>query len=274
MPDHAAAQSYWAGKAGDWVQWADPVARLAEKINIPFLESIDLAPGHRLLDLASGAGEPAMSALSIAGENGLVVATDFVPGMLTGLQKRPGADQMKLAAADMQALPFADTVFDRISCRFGIMFVPDPAAVARECRRILSTDGVCGFMIWGPQEDQTLFSILSQAVFDILGQEPDSHHQSIFRFGRKGDLQDIFLDAGFHSVVETDQYHKARAHLDRPFWQAQLHMTYGHLLTDLDQAALDHLNNHILCLFKDLPRDEQGSTILNSHTRILIAQKG
>ncbi|MFP3527660.1 class I SAM-dependent methyltransferase, partial [Pantoea sp. SIMBA_072] len=41
------------------------------------------------------------------------------------------------AAADMTALPFAAASFDRVTCRFGIMFVPNVAAALAELRRVL-----------------------------------------------------------------------------------------------------------------------------------------
>ena len=273
LPDTHSAQTYWADKADDWVHWADPIARLAEKLNKPLLKAIDLQSGHRLLDLASGAGEPALTAMKIAGPDGQVVATDFVPAMLSGIRDRMTDTHLQLAAADMQSLPFQDGSFDRISCRFGIMFVPDVGQVAAECLRLLRPGGVCGFMIWGPEKNQTLFRILSRAIADHFGIALDDHHKSIFRFADKGRLKQIFEEAGFDRVEEQDQHRQARAGLDRAFWTAQLEMTYGHLLAGKSGQERAQLDRHIADLFRQEGACDGNKIELESHCRILTAAK-
>ena len=124
-PDHGAVRDYWRAKAPHWTGWADSMAAMADRFNQPLLDAIAIQPGDRVLDLASGAGEPALTAAGRAGPQGLTVASDLIPDMLSSLRARGDGAPIVAVAADMQALPFAPASFDKVSCRFGIMFPPD-----------------------------------------------------------------------------------------------------------------------------------------------------
>ena len=236
--DTREAQQHWSDKAGSWIDQADAIAAMADSFNRPLLEAIDLRQGHRILDLASGAGEPALTASRQVGPEGLCVASDFVPTMLSGIRQRPGADALLLSAADMQALPFQSRTFDRVSCRFGIMFVPDVPRALSEIGRVLLPGGRVGFLVWGLREEQTIFTVLAKATEDFLGAAHDDHHLAIFRFGDAGSLSAELGAAGFRDIDEQELRFSPRIPSGRPFWQSQLEMSFGHLLGDLNA---DHL---------------------------------
>ncbi len=230
----------WTASADAWDRWADPMADLADKLNRPLLDAAGLTAGDRVLDLASGAGEPALSAARRAGPGGLVVGSDLVPGMLTGAVRRAraeGAAAPVFTAADMTALPFADGAFDRVTCRFGIMFVPDVVAALREVRRALRPGGVTAFMVWGPRGGNGLFADIAAVVADHLGE--DGSLDPLFRFAAPGSLSGAMAQAGFARTTETDLTPVRKAPADQPFWRAALDMSFGHRLGGLtpDQRA-------------------------------------
>lgn len=244
MEDQDAVRSHWAEKADDWITWSDPMAAMAERFNQPFLEEVGIAPAQTILDLASGVGEPALTAARLAGPDGMVIATDFIPEMLDGIRRRSEPNHPPLAAADMMALPFRDRTIDRVTCRFGIMFVPDPLKAAQECWRVLKPGGRVGFMVWGPRKDQTLFTVLADAVEEFLNQAHDEHHFAIFRFGEKDSLPAILRQTRLDDIREISLRFTPKVQAQRPFWRAQLDMSFGHLLRNLgeeDRARLDRM---------------------------------
>ena len=88
------------------------------------------AAGATLLDLASGAGEPAVTAARVVGADGRVTATDVSAPMVTALADRAarlGLANLQARQADMEALPFADASFDAVTCRYGLMYARDAA---------------------------------------------------------------------------------------------------------------------------------------------------
>lgn len=269
--DTREAQQHWADKAESWVEQADAMATMADRYNIPLLEAIGLAEGHRILDLASGAGEPALTASRMVGPEGLCVGSDFVPAMLSGIAQRDGAGGLRLCAADMQALPFQDASFDRVSCRFGIMFVPDVPRALSDVARILTPSGRCGFLVWGPREEQTLFTVLAQATEAVLGRPHDDHHLAIFRFGAAGSLPGEMAACGFENIEEQELRFTARVPVGRRFWQTQLDMSFGHLLEDLDVERLEALQQRIEEGFA--AHAEEGSYKLEAALRLITADR-
>ncbi|WP_029007401.1 class I SAM-dependent methyltransferase [Azospirillum halopraeferens] len=242
--DGSAERTRWSAAAGHWDRWADPMAELADKLNRPLLDAAGAAPGHRILDLASGAGEPALSAARRAGPDGLVVGTDLVPAMLAGAVRR-AADATPapaFLAADMLHLPFPDGLFDAVTCRFGLMFVPDAVGALAEARRVLKPGGRLAMMVWGPRADNALFDLVGTVVEERLGPDPVHRLDALFRFAAPGSLTAALERAGFADAGETALTPVRRAPRGQPVWQATLAMTFGPRiapLTEVERAALD-----------------------------------
>ena len=236
------AMAHWTDKAEAWTDQADLVAKTADRFNTLLLDAADITTGQTVLDLASGAGEPALSEARAVGPEGRVVATDLVLPMLSGIQRRDKEGVLSLTACDMQALPFASQSFDRVTSRFGIMFPPDPFKALQEALRVLKPHGKAAYLVWGPLEEQTMFPILFDAVEEVLGRPPNDQHKAIFRFGPLDSLAAPCRMAGFRDVsIETHRL-TSIAPVGKPFWRATLIMTFGGQLAGLEagqRAAID-----------------------------------
>ena len=191
------ARGYWGERAVHWDQSADSLAAVAERFNAPLMDAAEIGPRHRVLDLASGAGEPALSVAKRVGPLGRVVATDLAPEMLDGVKRRAhaaGLANIEFHVADMEALPFGPAEFDRITCRFGIMFAESPVAAAKECRRVLRPGGRAAFMVWGPRADTTQFVVFAAAAAKVFGDNKELDLDRPFRFGAAGSLAKVLTD--------------------------------------------------------------------------------
>ena len=244
--DLESVRQHWDAKATAWANHSDTLSTMADRYNLPLLEAAGLKAGDHVLDLASGVGEPAFTEARLAGPDGVVIATDLAEAMLTALKARDTENLLRLTTADMQRLPFWNSCFNRVICRFGIMFVPDPLKALRDVRRVLMPGGRAAFMVWGQREDQTMFSLLSNAVEALTGEPPDDHHFQIFRFGAPGALAALFKTAGFRDVTETSHSFTPLAPLDVPFCHAPLEMTFGHVVDRLSTQERRKLDDDIL----------------------------
>jgi SAM-dependent methyltransferase len=109
-----------------------------------FLGWLDLAPGRILLDVACGAGGPA---LRIAGATGCsIIGIDVhetAVATASALAARRGlAERAKFQTADAsQPLPFSDARFDAIICIDAINHLPDRPCVIAEFARVLKPSG-------------------------------------------------------------------------------------------------------------------------------------
>ena len=108
--------------------------------------ALDLAAGQRVLDVATGGGH---TAAALAGCGLQVVASDLTPNMLAEartLVARAGAADVTYFAADAEALPFADGVFDRVTCRIAAHHFPDVRAAVAEMARVTKPRGRIGII--------------------------------------------------------------------------------------------------------------------------------
>lgn len=179
-----------------------------------------LAPGQRLLDLASGPGLLAREAAAAVGPNGLALASDISEGQLSCCPDLPRV------AADGEALPFAAASFDRVVCGLGLMFFPDDQAALREMRRVLKADGRLALSVWG-KEDEVPLVAAALACMRRLLLPPRVARPSIFRFGAAGELERRLASADFCDIeirrhVFTVEFPDAAA-----YWQAFLDLAGG-----------------------------------------------
>lgn len=140
----------WLARAGNWNDWAARLEKQQKGLNEPLIEAAEIGPGLEVLDLASGTGEPALTIATQVGAEGRVTASDLVAEMLAGTERRAdekGLANMRFQVTDMQALPFEDATFDRVTCRLGLMYVPSPAKALSETRRVLRPGGRAAFLV-------------------------------------------------------------------------------------------------------------------------------
>src|SRR4249919_619548 len=83
---------------------------------MPFLlRAAHLAPGMRVLDIATGTGLSAEAALDAVGPTGHVTAADISPAMTAMARARFGhAPNVSVSVEDGQALSFPDESFDAV----------------------------------------------------------------------------------------------------------------------------------------------------------------
>lgn len=113
------------------------------------VEFADLRADERVLDVAAGSGNASLAA---ARRFARVTSTDFVPAALERGRERARAEALpvRFQLADAEALPFADASFDVVMSTFGAMYAADPAAAAREMRRVLRPGGRIALACWTP----------------------------------------------------------------------------------------------------------------------------
>jgi SAM-dependent methyltransferase len=100
------------------------------------LAALRLGPGDRLLDIGCGGGLLLRDALA-AGAS--ATGVDHSEEMVALARERAPGAEVVLGGAD--ALPFADASFTAVSMSIVFLFLPDPVAALRECRRVLEPGG-------------------------------------------------------------------------------------------------------------------------------------
>jgi ubiquinone/menaquinone biosynthesis C-methylase UbiE len=197
----------WTGDetVSAWRKWHAQIASFTRGVTEALLKEAQLHPGLEVLDLASGVGDPTLSIAPAVAPSGRVVATDLGPGMFSlaaELAAAQNLNNIEFREANAESLPFPDSSFDRVTCRFGAMFFPDLQKALHEALRVLKPSGRVCFAVWGKQE-QPFFS----ATHGVLAKfveipKPDPDAPNAFRFAERGRIQHELETAGFQNVKE------------------------------------------------------------------------
>jgi SAM-dependent methyltransferase len=194
----------WQGAAPLWKKWYSKLAWQSRRATELVVIGAALSPGQHVLDLASGTGEPALSIADVVGPNGRVVATDMVPEMLQGGRDNASAlnlSNMEFKVADAESLPFNFGEFDCVTARFGLMFFPDVHKALSEVRRVLKPGGRISFVVWGPAEENPLFSTMTGPFLKhVQMPAPAPDAPGVFRFADESKLAGVISAAGFHHL--------------------------------------------------------------------------
>jgi SAM-dependent methyltransferase len=186
-------------------RWKAKSAAMGRDVTEAIVEYARPRPGMKVLDLASGTGEPAISLALRVGVSGHVTALDLSPELLKIAAER--ARQRKLAnftthQGDAHHLPFGDESFDLVSSRFGVMFFNDCVQAMREVRRVLKVGGRACFVAWGPFEQPYWANTMGVVLKHVGGALLAPGGPDPFRFARPGSLSRVLHNAGFSDVSE------------------------------------------------------------------------
>ncbi|ATY12033.1 class I SAM-dependent methyltransferase [Amycolatopsis sp. AA4] len=197
-----AQRSFWDTVTDNWSalppEFAEGAAELSEKL----LGLGDVRAGHRVLDLACGAGDLALAAAGLAGPEGRVLGIDLAPGMVAAARKRAGGRTgIEFAEADLDALDLPPASFDVALSRWGLMFSAEPGKLFRSLRELLSPGGVLAAAVWGPAESAPMMA-LGGAVFAAkLGlAAPPAGAPGPFAMADAGEVREQLVAAGFRAV--------------------------------------------------------------------------
>ena len=162
----------WDDIAEGWAKWWPLLEAPASPSNECLVETAALKPGDRVLDLASGIGDPAAAAARAVGPEGQVVATDASPTMVRLGQDRMtklGLQNVDFRVLDAHEMDFAEQSFDAVLCRWGFMFMRDLDAVLDKIRHSLKPGGRLATAVWPPQDQAPSIGFCDTALRETFG---------------------------------------------------------------------------------------------------------
>jgi len=182
-------------EAGDY----RPLGRLIEPAARTLVERAGVAPGHRVLDIATGSGNVAVAAAEAGAD---VVGVDITDAWFPEARRRARAAgvHLDLRLGDAEELPVEDASFDLVLSSFGAIFAPRHHLVAAEVVRVCRPGGEIGLTAWTPGgSNDAVFSALTA----FLPPQPGFASPSI-AWGDPGHVERLFTP------------HDVALHFDRP----------------------------------------------------------
>lgn len=170
-----AQHTSWDAAAVGWMQWSEFNDRADSHISKRLVELAGVRAGSRVLDIAAGYGEPALTAARKAGPDGHVVATDISAEMLAFARRRAAAADLgnvEFIQSDACSLDFPQASFDAAVSRWGIIFEPDAEAAAARVRGFLKPGTRIAISSWGEPDQVPFLSIPMRTTRERLGVPP------------------------------------------------------------------------------------------------------
>ncbi len=203
----------WNNAAAGWQTWWETIERGAQKVSDRIVELAEIKPGDKVLDIATGIGEPAVTAARKVIPNGKVVAIDISPQMLAIAKTRAkslGLDSiMEFRESDGEKLDLPDstTKFDAILSRFGLMFFPNLSSTLVKIRHLLITNGRLSAAVWSTPSKVPLIDLAFSTIRkQINAPAPPPGIPGPFALADTETLKQLFSQAGFKDIkVETVQ---------------------------------------------------------------------
>jgi ubiquinone/menaquinone biosynthesis C-methylase UbiE len=204
----------WDNVARGWQKWWKTFEKDAQKVNQRLVELAEIKQGDRVIDIATGIGEPAITAAKKVGVEGYVLATDISPQMLAiakertvslGLQnivefKEVDAEKI----LDLQQQPLSP--FTVVLCRWGLMFFPNLALTLTNIYKLLSSGGRIAAAVWSePAKVPKLYTaidIVTQKL-GISSITAYAHYTEIlspFSLANINIVNNALVEAGFKDV--------------------------------------------------------------------------
>ena len=200
----AAQRQEWDAAAAGWKKWWKTIEHGAQHISDRMVELAELQPGHRVLDIATGIGEPALTAARRVGPVGRITATDQSPQMLAIARERAASawlQNIDFHEMDAESLSFPEDSFDAVLCRWGLMFMPDLAGALERVHRALTPGGKFVATVWAEPARVPMAALamgVLQKMFEVPPPPPGA--PSLFALAPPGVLEQAVTKAGFRDV--------------------------------------------------------------------------
>lgn len=263
----------WDEFSAGWRKWDAEVLGWQAPFGDAVIEEGRLRPNSRVIDVASGTGEPGLTAAALV-PAGSVILTDLSEGMLRVAREKAaarGLDNVRSAVCDVSALPFEDGAFDAVLCRFGFMFFPSLSEALREMARTAGPGARVSAAVWSrAAENPWAGLILGTIARHTELPVPPAGAPGLFRCAAQGYMTRVFTDAGLVDVTErkisTDLVHES----PERYWEFMTDIAVPVVLglAKADRASRELIRSDV---FQMLSRYEHDGAIRLRSTATIVA---
>ena len=239
--DHRRTDRQVLGSEEVWRRYDSIESRLTAPVSERMLDLAGIGPGMRVLDLATGRGEPALRAARRVGPDGLVLGIELADGLLQMAKekaRRSGLSNLDLRSANAESVHDIPTDhFHAATVRWGLMYMAAPVAALVNARQALLPTGVLVAALWAEPERVPYYT-LPRRLLERYRALPriDPEAPGTFRYATLERVVRDFGRAGFmvdHVEEMNVTVFEAETDMDIVDWVRALGMT--ELLNDLPE---------------------------------------
>jgi len=198
-------RAQWQKTADAWLKWTPQIQEWLGPATELMLDLAEVRPGQHVLDIAAGAGEPAITAAKRVAPSGRVLATDISENILRLANSealRQGISNLETRVMDGEHLDLPDGQFDCVLSRVGLIYFPNQQRALAEIRRVLKPGGRIAAMVFSTPAQNGFFSIPVGIIRRHANlPAPLPGQPGPFSLGGGGVLEDAYRRAGFREIT-------------------------------------------------------------------------
>jgi ubiquinone/menaquinone biosynthesis C-methylase UbiE len=199
-----AEKKNWDSVATGWQKWWKIFEVGGQKVSDKLVELAEIKTGQRVLDIATGIGEPALTACRRVGDSGYVLATDISPEMLAiGIQRAQseGLNNIEFKEGDAATIGMPSSSFNAALCRWGLMFLSNLSDALDNIRNSLLSGGKLAAAVWTEPIKVPQLNIAMSIAREYLQLPlPSSTVPGPFSLANVNELKNLLLQAGFNDI--------------------------------------------------------------------------
>lgn len=174
------------------------MGRYSRSLAGPFADAAGVVSGQTAIDVGCGPGALTRELVRRLGAEA-VSACDPAPGFVADCAARlPG---VRVEAGPAEAIPFETGGFDHAMAQLVLHFVANPSRAASEMMRVVQPGGTVAACVWDFADGMEMLRAYWDAATEIDPTAPDEART--LRFGRPGEIADLFGAVGMVDVTET-----------------------------------------------------------------------
>ena len=194
----------WQTAAEAWYRWSPTLNHWLGNATDIMLDMAGITSGQKVLDVAAGAGEQAITTAQKVGPTGSVLATDISANILEFAQllaQESGLNNIQTQVMDGENLTLADNTFDAVISRVGLIYFPDQQRALQEMLRVLKPGGKVAAIVYSTPDKNKFFSVPVTIIRNRAKLPPPLPGQpGPFSLGAEGIIENAFSQAGFIKV--------------------------------------------------------------------------
>lgn len=200
----------WNSVANGWQKWWKITETAGESVSKRLIELAQIKQGSKVLDIATGIGEPALTAAQRVGNEGHVLALDISSQMLSIAKERATSlnlqDVIEFKEGDAETIDLPPLAFDAALCRFGLMFLPNIKTGLSNIHNSLVHGGCFAAAVWATPDKVPFISL----PLEIISKQtkitsPPVNSPGPFSLSDQNFLKDSFSRSGFRDVITEKQ---------------------------------------------------------------------
>jgi len=196
----------WNNVDGGWQKWWKTTEIAGETISKRMIELADIKQSFRVLDVATGLGEPAVTAAQQVGNNGRVLAIDLSTQMLSVAKERAISlglqNVIEFQEGDLETIDLPVLTFDAALCRFGLMFFPNLKVGLSNIYKSLVDGGRFSAAVWASPDKVPFISVpLDTLLKEMKNPVFPTNTPGPFSLSDENLLKNSFINAGFEDII-------------------------------------------------------------------------